>query len=138
MSYIQLERKDMIDNSNAKNIFCRPGDERALLSYSFKNVNNFYSLCSKLTEHDFLHPEHQMMYIVMKSIIDGGAEKFDGPMIINTAQDQGIIKNIGGPDYVQTIINMPLEEVNFDIYLGTKAIGSVFGGLRFNSVINVL
>jgi replicative DNA helicase len=59
-----------------------------------------------------------MLYVVLKSLIEKKkVEKFDLQLIINTAQSQGILKNIGGPEYVKTIINMPLEDVNFDIYL---------------------
>lgn len=100
-------------NEEAKELFCRPGDERALLSYAVKRADNFYTICSKIEENDFLYPEHRTIYILLKTLVDkGGLDKFDLSMIVNEAQANGVLKNIGGYDYVESIADMPLEQQN--------------------------
>lgn len=106
-------------HEEVKEIFCKPGDERALLSYAFKNADNFYSICSKLDEKDFLYPEHRAIYTIMRMLADrGGLEKFDISMIVNEATNNGVLENIGRYDYVESIYDMPLEQRNLSYYLG--------------------
>jgi replicative DNA helicase len=70
-----------------------------------------------MSERDFLDSEHQMMFVVMKSLLKNGVEEFDQTTIINRATNEGVLGNIGGPEYVQSIDNMPLSQSNFDLCL---------------------
>lgn len=106
-------------SEEVREIFCKPGDERALLSYAIKRADNFYSICSKVEETDFLYPEHRTIYTLLKALVDrGGLHKFDLSMIVNEAQANGVLDNIGGYDYVESISDMPLERENLSHYIG--------------------
>lgn len=107
-------------SEKAKELFCKPGDERALLSYAIKRADNFYTICSKVEENDFLYPEHRTIYIILKTLVDrGGLDKFDISMIVNEAQANGVLKNIGGYEYIESIADMPLEQSNLHHYIDT-------------------
>lgn len=109
-----------MNSEEIKEIFCKPGDERALLSYAIKRADNFYTICSKVEESDFLYPEHRTIYILLKTLVDkGGLDKFDISMIVNEAQANGVLRNIGGYDYVESIADMPLEQQNLSHYVDT-------------------
>jgi replicative DNA helicase len=98
--------------------FCKPGDERALLSYAIKRADNFYSICSKVEESDFLYPEHRTIYVLLKTLVNrGGLSKFDLSMIANEAQANGVFESIGGYDYIESISDMPLEQENLPHYI---------------------
>lgn len=101
----------------AKEEFCRPGDERAILSFSLKGIDYFYSVCSKMTITDFLHPQHQLIFMIMKTLLDRGVKSLDLTALNAEAQSAGVFYNIGGYEYVQSIENMILSKDNFDMYL---------------------
>lgn len=100
-----------------KELFLKPGDERTVLSYCFKNVDYFYNLSSKLTEVDFLSDEHQMLFGVLKELISSGVNSIDIAMVLNYAQSMGISELIGGPEYIQSIANIQTSHDNFEKYL---------------------
>jgi len=100
-----------------KQMFCRATDERALLAFSFKNMDNFYTLVSKMTEKDFLYSEHSTLFVLLKSLLNKGIENFDIAMIVDVARSEGCLQSIGGIDYIQSINNMLVSESNFNIYL---------------------
>jgi len=103
---------------DAKEMFCKPGDERSLLSYSLKRADDFYSICSKVDETDFLSSDHRTIYVIMKTLVErGGLDKFDVSMIVNEAKNNGVSDNIGGYDYIESIRQMPLERKNLDYYV---------------------
>lgn len=100
-----------------KSKFCSPSYERIVLSYCFKDVNNFYEITSKLTELDFLLSDHQLLFMVMKAIITAGATTIDLATILSYAQRSGILDALGGASYVQSIANIDVSEGNLSMYL---------------------
>ena len=100
-----------------KELFCKPEEERALLSFAVKNINFFYDLHSKMDEEDFLYLEHKYMFILMKELLNKGAEKFDMSLILSTAKNMEILPQLGGVDYVHSICNMKINEKNYDLYM---------------------
>lgn len=106
----ELELKDM---------FCKTTDERALMSFSFKSMDYFYTLVSKMTEKDFLYNHHSTLFVLLKSLLNKGIDKFDVAMVIDVARNEGCLQSIGGIDYVQSVSNMPVSEGNFNVYLDT-------------------
>jgi replicative DNA helicase len=100
-----------------KELFCKPEEERALLSFAVKDINFFYDLHSKMDEEDFLYPEHKFMFILMKELLNKGAEKFDMSLILSTAKHMEILPQLGGVDYVHSICNMKIHEKNYDLYM---------------------
>jgi len=107
-----------MNSQEMKDMFCKPGDERALLSYSIRRADNFYSICSKVEEDDFLYPEHKTVFVILKTLVEkGGLDKFDISMIVNEAQSNGVLKSIGGYEYIESIADMPLEQENLQHYI---------------------
>ena len=106
-----------MDNEEVKDLFCKPIDERALLYCSLERTDNFYSICSKMDENDFLVHEHKMIYILMKNILQKGVEKFDVSLITSKAEAEGVLEMIGGYEYIESISRMHVDKTNFDVYL---------------------
>jgi len=107
-----------MDSVEMKELFCRPTDERALLSYCFKNLDSFYDLVSKMGVEDFLHPDHGTLFTLMGALSQQDVKAFDLPMVVNTAQQMfGGLDSIGGIEYLQSINEMRVSHDNYDIYL---------------------
>lgn len=100
-----------------KEQFFRPGDERTILSYCFKNIDYFYDMSSKLTEKDFLSDPHQMLFVMFKELATSGVTIFDIAMVVNQAQSSDILDMIGGAAYIQSIANITAAHENFNTYL---------------------
>ena len=101
-----------------KELFCRPSDERALISFCMRDLSFYFSVCSKLAPNDFLYPQHELLILLFQSLAAKGSEKFDTELISSEAVANGIMDNIGGVKYIQTISNIKASEKNFDIHLG--------------------
>ena len=102
-----------------KELFCKPTDERALLSYCFKNIDKYYDLVHKLSQSDFLYSDHSVIFTLLDCLAKQGAKSFDLPMLVNSAQESGVLKNIGGIGYLKSISEMNVSNDNFDIYFQT-------------------
>jgi len=108
---------ELVPATHQRDLFYRPGDERTVLSYCFKSVDYFYDLTSKLTERDFLSPEHQLLYAMFSGFISEGVTTLDMSMVINQAQSNGIIDLLGGVGYIQSICNIQASKENFEVYV---------------------
>lgn len=100
-----------------KEMFCQAVYERALLSYCFESIDNYYTVASKISDQDFLRPEHRLVWIIMGSLVKRGASKFDGSLIINEAESNGVLKDVGGYEYINAMIGMDLSDTNIDYYI---------------------
>lgn len=102
-----------------KQMFCRPEDERALLAFSFKSMDNFYTLLSKMDARDFLNNEHATLFVLFNSLLKKGVEHFDISMVVDIARNDGCLAGVGGIDYLVSINGMPVTDSNFKIYLNS-------------------
>jgi len=75
-----------MNNLEMKEMFCKPTDERALLSYCFKNMDSYYDLASKMSVVDFLHSDHSTLFTLLGALTQQDVKSFDLPMVINNAQ----------------------------------------------------
>lgn len=98
-------------------LFCRPSEERALLSYCMKDLSSYFSVCAKLSPSDFLYVQHQTIMYLFETLLAKGAEKLEPNLIVAEATATGILDDIGGIKYIQTIHSMVLDKSNFDLYL---------------------
>lgn len=103
--------------AEAKEMFCRPGDERALLSYAMHDINIFYDLSAKLDIDDFLRHDHALLFAVLASLQTKNVKKFDLPLVINAAQSQGVLDTIGGIEYLQGVFSMRISKSNYQVFL---------------------
>ena len=99
-----------------KELFCRPMYERALLSYCFKSLDNYYSISAMVTEKDFLRPEHKMIYMLLGTLIKRNIVSFDSSLVINEAKSNAILDQVGGYDYVHAITETDVDGGNLDFY----------------------
>jgi replicative DNA helicase len=100
-----------------KYMFCKPEDERALLAFSFKSIDNFYTLLAKMSAKDFLNNEHATLFVLLNSLLKKGVEHFDVSMVVDLARNDGCLHGVGGVDYIVSINGMPVSDSNFNIYL---------------------
>ena len=100
-----------------KEMFVQAVYERALLSYCFESIDNYYTIASAVSDQDFLRPEHRLVWIIMGSLIKRGAAKFDGSLITNEAKYNGVLKDIGGYEYVNAVIGMDISDTNIQYYI---------------------
>lgn len=107
-------------DAKIKELFCKPTDERVILSFCIKNISFYYTVCSKLNPEDFLYDQHRMLMLIFQSLASQGVEKFDINLIISEIQANGVMDNVGGLKYIQAISTMSqLSKENFEIYLNT-------------------
>jgi replicative DNA helicase len=107
-----------MNNVEMKELFCKPTDERALLSYCLKDMDSFYDLVSKMDSGDFLHVHHSTLFTLFGALAQQDIAKFDLPMVVNTAQQMFAgLDSLGGLEYLQSINEMRVDKGNYDIYL---------------------
>jgi len=119
--------------SVVKELFFRPGDERAVLSYCFKSIDYFYDLSSKITEFDFLSDAHQMLFAIFKELSIAGVNHFDLALVISKAQSNSVLDMLGGASYIQSIANIQVSAENFDTYINNVLESSI----KFQTYINL-
>jgi len=68
-------------------------------------------------DEDFLRPEHKLIYMMLGTLIKRGVSSFDGALIINEAKNNGVLKQIGGYEYVNAIIDMEVSGENLEYYI---------------------
>jgi replicative DNA helicase len=100
-----------------KEIFCQAVYERALISYCFESIDNYYTIAATVSDQDFLRPEHRLLWIIMGSLIKRNVSKFDGALIMNEAKINGVLKDVGGYEYINAIIGMDLADINIEYYI---------------------
>ena len=104
-----------------KEMFCRPTDERALLAYAMRDVQNYYNITSMLSPSDFLYSQHEMLLMVMQSALSKGADNFDTELLIAECNANGVMDNVGGIQYLKSINSMKVSPKNFPVFLASVA-----------------
>jgi len=100
-----------------KEIFCQVNYERVLLAYCFQSIENYYVISSSISDSDFLRPEHRLMWVIMGTLVKNNVKNFDGAMVINEAQRNGVFEDIGKYEYVQAVIGMNTFDENLQFYI---------------------
>lgn len=100
-----------------RSIFCKPSEERMLLSFAMNNIDKLYSIMSHMDGGDFLHYDHTMIFSILKSLASRGVDKFDLPLIVSEAMTSGIYTKKEDIEYIASIYDLPLSETNFDVVL---------------------
>lgn len=107
----------MSNSLKIQEMFFRPGDERTVLSYCFKDMDYFYDLSSKISDSDFLSDSHQMLFAIFKELASFNITNIDLAMVINQSQSNGVLDIIGGAEYIQSISNIQASKDNFKSYV---------------------
>lgn len=105
-----------MDVVEAKALFCRPTDERALIHYAIKDIEYYYAIVAKISPDDFLYDDHVSIMQVLSLLNSKNVEKFETSAIISEASVEGLLESIGGVKYIQVISRMDLIDENFEYY----------------------
>jgi len=100
-----------------KESFCQPFSERALLAYCFKDINSYHNILSRLSDTDFLRPEHRLIWAIMGTLVKRDVKSFDISMIIDEAQKSQVLDKVGGYEYVTACAHMDLAGSNLEYYI---------------------
>jgi len=106
-----------MNRNEMKNMFCKPVHERALLAFCFKNADHYYDLAQNVSAGDFLYDQHAIIFTMLGTLASQGTAKFDLPLLVNEGQVHGVLQNMGGIDYLQSINDMSITDKNFSVYL---------------------
>jgi len=74
-------------SEKVKDLFCQAVYERSLLALSFQSVDNYYTMSTRLSDKDFLRPEHRLIWVIMGMLIKRKVARFDSSMILAEAQE---------------------------------------------------
>lgn len=108
----------MIDLDNIKANFEGPNNERFVLACALQRPDLLIDIRSKLVESDFLSDNHRSLFSVLNSLYSQGVGDFDLLSVVSEASESGLIQTIGGPDYVNALFNMFVNDTNLDVYVG--------------------
>lgn len=100
-----------------KEKFCKPTYERALLSYCFESAANYFIIAANVSGKDFLRPEHRLLWTILGTLVKRNVTAFDGALIVDEAKRNGVLKDIGGYEYVNSIIGMDIASENIHYYI---------------------
>lgn len=100
-----------------KSAFCNPSHERAVLSYCFHSVANYFIIASKVTSKDFLNSDHETLWVLFSQLIKRGIAQLDLALVVGEADKQGVLGSLGGIKYIQSIANMELGQDNLQFYV---------------------
>lgn len=100
-----------------KERFADPGNERMVLSCALRNPDLIIDIAAKVTERDFLSPNHKSLYSVLQYLYEQGLKTFDLMAVVNEASNKGVLELIGGADYVDALQSSLVDPSNLDIYV---------------------
>jgi len=100
-----------------KEMFCQPVYERAVICFSLNSIENYYTIASSVSAKDFLRPEHNLIWVILNTLVKRGVSKFDAEMVIHEADASQVLKSIGGYDYIISIMDMDVAGENIQLYI---------------------
>lgn len=100
-----------------KDMFCQVGPERALLGFCFKSLDNFYAIAASIGSDDFLRTDNKLIYMLMHALEKRGVAHFDSAVIINEAEKNAILEEIGGYRYIYALEDFSTDGANLQFYI---------------------
>jgi len=87
--------------------------ERALLSYCFNSINNYYSIAVSINPEDFLDYDHRLVWTLFEQLVSKGVKKFDSFLVINEAKSNNILTE-QLQSYIMAIASLDLSNTNLE------------------------
>lgn len=97
--------------------FADKGSERMVLSCVLNVPDLLIDVTSRLAERDFLSDNHRALYSILASLYGRGVKTFDIMAVVNEATDKGMLKLVGGAEYIDALMYNPVNPANLDVYL---------------------
>jgi replicative DNA helicase len=104
-------------SSNLKDKFSDKGSERMVLSCVLNVPDLLIDVTSRVAERDFLSDNHRALYSILASLYGRGIKTFDIMAVVNEATDKGMLKLVGGAEYIDALMYNPVNPANLDVYL---------------------
>lgn len=95
------------------------GSERAVLSIAMRSPETLFDICTQIESSDFTNTANQTIYQIMISIFDNKYENIvqvNPTVIASLAQSSGLIDDIGGLPYLETLNRTDAGEENLNFF----------------------
>ena len=111
-----------MDLEQAKVKFAHTGNEAAVLACVFRDGSNFFEVEARLTERDFLTPQHKAIWVIIKSLIQQDVAILDTSTILNQAitlelEDRISGVNVKAYDYISALFEKNVDSANIGFYI---------------------
>ena len=96
------------------------GAERALLSIALQHPDTLFEIFSEVSPSDFSNFGNQQIARILSDIVSGKYQsvgKVDFVLVSNIASQEGILKDIGGPEYIEKLAKLPADRSNLSHYI---------------------
>jgi len=87
--------------------------ERALLSYCFKRLDNYYMISIFITANDFLDDEHRLIWMIFDGLVKKRIKHLDVYLVIDEARKNNILTE-QLHNYILALADMDLSSINLD------------------------
>ena len=104
-------------DADIKDKFTDRGSERMVLSCVLSNPDLLIDVNTRLGERDFLSDNHRALFAILSSLASRGVKSFDIMAVVNEANDKGMLKLIGGAEYVDALTLNTVNPENIDVYV---------------------
>lgn len=102
-----------MDDVKTKFSFKQSFYERALLSYCFKSLDNYYVISIFINASDFLDDEHKLIWMIFEDLIRKRIKHLDVHLVINEARKNNIL-NDRLQSYITALADMDLSSLNLN------------------------
>jgi len=90
--------------------------ERALLSYCFRELNNYYMISIFIGADDFLDDDHKLIWMIFEDLVRKRIKHLDAYLVINEAKKNNILSE-RLHQYILALADMDLSHLNLDFCL---------------------
>lgn len=97
--------------------FSNPSSERSVLSLCLQNSNNYIEVKSKLSVDDFLSEDNRTLFVILEGLSSLGILDFDLPSVVASAQELGVLEDLGGYSYIDALFKSSVNKSNLDVYI---------------------
>jgi replicative DNA helicase len=103
--------------ADIKDKFSDKGSERMVLSCVLAVPDLLIDVNTRLAERDFLSDNHRALFSILSSLYNRGVKSFDIMAVVSEATEKGMLKLIGGAEYVDALMYNPVNPDNIEVYL---------------------
>lgn len=107
----------MNKSKDKSDLFARPSSERSVISLCLQDSGCFVEARAKLSIEDFLTSSNRTFYVILDMLSNAGIVEFDLASVSSCAQDLGVLNDIGGYEYIDTLFKSNVSKSNLDIYI---------------------
>lgn len=107
----------MTDIEQAKSRFAHAGNEAAVIACVLKDATNYFEVDAKLSDGDFLTPNHKAIWTIIKTLARQDVVSVDASAILTQASAMKLEEHIGGYDYIAALFEKHIDSSNINFYI---------------------